>query len=289
MSYNRRQFLQSLGLAGAGSLLAKKDLFALTAAKGNLGPYGLQLWSVQNEMAADPKGVLKKVASYGYRQIESFEGKMGMFWGMTPGDFRNYSNDLGMQVISSHFDDIYNNSFDKKAADAGSIGMKYLISPSESGARTADDFKKLADRFNECGKICKKNGLKFGYHNHDVIFKPVDNQVPMDILLANTDPENVVFEMDIYWAVTAGADPQKYLRDYKGRFRLCHVKDRIKGATERDASCIVGEGSIDFPLILHTARACGVKYYIVEQERFDNTTPLLSAAADAKYLADIKI
>ena len=290
MNYKRREFLKS------GSMLAASFAFAPAISKlisedmntAKLDKFGIQLWTVKKALEADPHGVLKQLSADGYKQIESFEGKNGMFWGMTPADFKKYVDSLGMTIISSHCNDIYKDSFEKKAADAGSIGLKYLISPSESGAKTVDDFKKLADRFNQCGEICKKYGLQFGYHNHDAIFKPVDNQLPMDILLANTDKKNVTYEMDIYWVVTAGQDPEAWLKKYNGRFQLCHIKDRIKGATERDASCIIGQGSIDFAKIVKTAKATGVKYYIVEQERYDNTTEMDCAKADADYLKTFK-
>jgi len=207
---------------------------------------------------------------------------------MTLADFKKYVDDLGMTTISSHCNDIYKDSFEKKAVDAGSIGIKYLISPSESGAKTVDDFKKLADRFNQCGQISKKNGFHFGYHNHSAIFKSIDHQVPLDILLANTNKDTVTYEMDIYWVVTAKQDPEEWLKKYKDRFRLCHIKDRIKGSTEEDASCILGEGSIDFKKILDTAEDNGMKYYIVEQERYDNSTEMDSAKADAEYLKKFK-
>lgn len=286
MPVSRRKFLQTSGLITAAGLISANELFA---SNSKLKNYGLQLWTVKEDMAKDPKGVLKQVASFGYTQIESFEGSMGMFWGMTPADFKNYVDGLGMKAISSHCNDIYNNSFEQKASDAATAGLKYLISPSESGAKTADDFKKLANRFNECGEICKKHGLQFGYHNHDAVFKPTDNQVPLDILLNNTDKNNVVFEMDIYWVVTAGADPITYLKKYSGRFKLGHIKDRIKNATGEDESCIAGEGSIDFPKILTVAKNNGMEYFIIEQERFDNSTPLESAKADAKYMSSLSI
>jgi sugar phosphate isomerase/epimerase len=95
--------------------------------------------------------------------------------------------------------------------------------------------------------------------------------------------------MDIYWVVTAGADPVAYLNKYKGRFKLGHIKDRMKNTKEKDASCILGEGSIDYPSILKQARANGMEYFIVEQERYDNTTQLDSAKADAKYMSMLSI
>ncbi|MGI8950468.1 MAG: sugar phosphate isomerase/epimerase family protein [Chitinophagaceae bacterium] len=289
MPYNRRKFLQTTGLFAAGSVFAK-NAFAANG-KSKLLNVGLQLWTVKEDMAKDPKNVLKQVASFGYTQIESFEGDQGMFWGMKPMEFKKYVDGLGMTAVSSHCNDIYKDSFKAKAEDAAKAGLKFLISPSESNAKSVDDFKKLADRFNACGEICKSNGLRFGYHNHDAIFKPVSDQIPMDILLANTDKNLVVYEMDIYWVITAGADPKKYLKQYNDRFKLCHIKDRMKNADpkEEDASCIVGEGSIDFAAILRTAKDNGVRYYIVEQERFDNSTPLQSAEADVKYLKNLNI
>jgi sugar phosphate isomerase/epimerase len=286
MSITRRKFLQTGSLLTAAGLMNLNKVFARKAVLKN---YGLQLWTVKEDMAKDPQGVLKQVASFGYTQIESFEGGKGMFWGMTPADFKKYVSSLGMTAVSSHCNDIYKESFEKKAAESAEAGLKFLISPSESGAKTIDDYKKLANRFNECGAICKKNGLLFGYHNHDAIFKPIDNQIPMELLLDSTDKDTVVFEMDIYWVVTAGADPVAYLKKYKNRFRLGHVKDRIKNASEHDASCILGEGSIDFPKILDEAKEKGMEYFIVEQERFDNSTPLKSAEADAKYLSTINL
>ena len=106
--------------------------------------------------------------------------------------------------------------------------------------------------------------------------------------MENTSPDLVDFEMDIYWVVTGKQDPEAWLNKYPNRFRLCHVKDRIKGSTEHDATCILGEGSIDFPKILKTAKKDGMQYYVVEHERYDNTTPLKAVEADAVYMKKLK-
>jgi sugar phosphate isomerase/epimerase len=287
MSYDRRKFLQTSGMFAAGALLANKQLFA--ANSNALKNYGLQLWTVKEDMAKDAKGTLQKIASYGYNQIESFEGAHGMFWGMSPADFKKYMDDLGMKIISSHCN--IGADFEKKAADAASIGMKYLICPYKGPQKTIDDFKKIADEFNAKGEICKKNGIRFAYHNHGYSFQQLEGQMPQNVMMDNTNPDTVDFEMDIYWVITGGADPVKYLQQYKNRFRLCHVKDREKGAAagEGEASCILGEGSIDYPSLLNTAKKCGMEYYIVEQEKFTNTTQLLSSQADAKYMAGLKL
>ncbi len=251
-----------------------------------LKAFGIQLWTVKTALAKDPKGVLKQLGADGYKLIESFEGKMGMFWGMSNTDFKKYMDDLGTTIISSHCD--INKDFEKKADEATAIGMKYLICPFIAVQKTMDDYKKIAEQFNKCGAICKKAGIRFAYHNHDHDFKVIDGQVVEDLYMQNTDPSIVDFEMDIYWVVTAGQDPEAWMKKYKNRFRLGHVKDRIKGATERDASCILGQGSIDFPKILKTAKKNGMQYYILEQERYDNSTEMDSAKADAEYLKKLK-
>ncbi|CAN5592086.1 sugar phosphate isomerase/epimerase [soil metagenome] len=286
MSYSRRKFLQTSGLLGAGALLASNNLFA---AKQPLTNFGIQLWTVQGDMGKDAAGTLKALASYGYKQIEGFEGNQGMFWGMTVGDMKKYMDDLGMSMISSHCN--INDKFEIKAANAANMGMKYLICPYLGPQKTIDDYKKAADNFNAKGEICKKNGIRFAYHNHGYSFKETDGQMPQDVMITGTDPDLVDFEMDMYWVVTGGANIDDYLKKYKGRWKLCHVKDRSKtaAATENDASVIVGTGSIDYPSILPKAKKYGVEYFIVEQEKFEGTTPMASAEADAKYMATLKV
>ena len=289
MNYNRRDFMRVGGNLAAGFALAPLacNLMHKEDEGDRLKAFGIQLWTVKTALAKDPQAVLKQLASDGYKQIESFEDKkLGIFWGMSNTDFKKYMDDLGMTIISSHCD--INKDFEKKANDAAAIGMKYLLCPSIGVQKTTDDYKKIAAQFNQCGEICKKAGIRFGYHNHDHDFKVTDGQVVEDFYLQNTDPSLVDFEMDIYWVVTAGLDPEAWMKKYKNRFRLCHIKDRIKGATERDASCILGQGSINYPKILKTAKHHDMQYYIVEQERYDNTTEMDCAKADAEYLKKIK-
>jgi sugar phosphate isomerase/epimerase len=287
MNYKRRDFIK-LG----GSLAASIALAPLAAEVLNqdnnakLDQFGIQLWTVKNALGKDPQGVLKQLSEDGYKQIESFEGSKGMFWGMSNTDFKKYMDDLGMTIISSHCNT--NKDFEKKAGEASAIGMKYLLNAFVPVQKTVDDYKKVAEQFNKNGEACKKAGIRFGYHNHAHDFKIVDGQSAMDIYLQNTDPGLVDFEMDIYWVVTAKQDSEEWLKKYKNRFRLCHIKDRIKGSTEEDASCILGEGSIDFAKIIKTAKDNGMQYYIVEQERYDNTTEMDCAKADAAYLKTFK-
>jgi sugar phosphate isomerase/epimerase len=292
MNYNRRKFLKQTAGVGSGIALASFAGNLLSAEmfleeKKKIKSFGLQLWSVRDDMAKDPKGVLKQLAAAGYKQIESFEGAKGIFWGMSNTEFKSYMDEIGMTIVSSHCD--INKDFEKKAAEAAAIGMKYLMCPHKGAQKSIDAYKKFADEFNQKGEICKKNGIRFAYHNHDYSFKPMDGQMPQDVMMQNTDASLVDFEMDIYWVVTGGQDPETWFKKYPNRFRACHVKDRIKNSTEHDASCVLGEGSIDYPKILKTAKTSGVEYFIVEHERWDNTTPLKAAEADAAYMKKLKI
>jgi len=285
----RNEFLKlSGGLALAG-LASKSGFASLAGESAKLKNFGIQLWSVRDDLAKDPKGVLKQLSSYGYKQIESFEGGKGMFWGMSNTEFKAEMDKLGMKIISSHCD--ISKDFEKKAADAAAIGMKYLICPYKGPQKDLDAFKKFADEFNQKGEICKKNGIRFAYHNHDYSFVTMNGETGQDVMMKNTDASLVDFELDMYWVVAAGQDIETWLKKYPKRFRLCHVKDRKKDAplTEKDASVVVGTGSIDYPKILKTAKKQGMEYYIVEQEKWEGTTPMQAAQADAVYMKTLSI
>lgn len=252
--------------------------------------FGLQLYTLRDDMPKDPRGVLKQVASFGYKQIESYEhDKLGIFWGMSHTEFKSYMDELGMTIVSAHCD--IKKNFEQKAEQAAAIGMKYLICPYIGPQKSIDEYKKYAEQFNKAGEICKKNGIRFAYHNHDYSFKKMDGQYPQEVMMDNTDSSMVDYEMDIYWVVAANEDPEAWMKKYKNRFRLCHVKDRSKtpGANNGENSVVVGTGTIDFPKILKAAKSNGMDYYIVEQEAYKGTTPLEAVAANAVYMKSIAI
>lgn len=288
----RREFIKTTGIITSGMVLSNylSACGSATASNDISKNFGLQLYTLRDVMPNDPKGTLKQVASFGYKQIEGYEHNgMSMFWGMKNTEFKKLMDDLGMKMISSHCN--INQEFERKAAEAAEIGMQYLLCAYLGPQKTIDDFKKFAETFNQRGEICRKNGIKFGYHNHDYGFVQLEGQYPQDVLMQNTDKNLVDFEMDIYWVVTAGQDPIAWMNKYPDRFKLCHVKDRKKGAplSDRDASVILGTGGIDFKKILKEAEAKGMQYYIVEQEAYENTTPLDAAKADAEYLKNFRL
>ncbi len=300
MQRKRRTFLQTAGIMTAGSLIIpqwacsgspKETADNTTAAdtpKPSLDNFGIQLYTLRDVIPNDPKGTLQQISNLGFTQIEGYEhSEQGMFWNMPHTDFKKYLDDIGLTMVSSHCD--INKDFEAKAAQAAEIGMKYLICPSIGAQTSVEAWKNVTDKFNKCGEICQQNGIRFAYHNHAYSFKAFTGMIPHDFMMENTDPALVDFEMDIYWVVTGGADPVEYLTKYPNRFRLCHVKDRMKTATpeEREASCDLGTGMIDFPKILKVAADNGMQYFILEQERYDNSTPMKSAAVGAEYLKNL--
>jgi len=287
----RRDFLQSTGMAVSGIFLSSYLPACKSAAvsKDVKDNFGLQLYTLRDVLPKDPKAVLKQVASFGYKQIESYDhDQLGIFWGMKNTEFKKLMDDLGMKIVSSHCD--MNKDFERKAAEAAEIGMAYLLCPYLGAQKKIDDFKKFADTFNQKGEICKKNGIRFGYHNHDYSFVPLEGQYPQDVMMQNTDKNLVDYEMDIYWVVTAGQDPIAWIDKYPGRFKLSHIKDRKRGVapSEREVSVVLGTGSIDFQKIIKEARSKGMDYYFVEQEAYENTTPIDATRADAEYMKNFK-
>jgi len=296
MKNNRRTFVKLGGTLAAGSMVLPHWACKNTAAKttsavkasGGLDKFGIQLYTLRDDMPKDPKGVIQKLASYGYTQIEGYEGKQGLFWDMGHKDFKTFLDDTGVKMVSAHCN--IRENFEQKVEQAAEIDMEYLVCPYIGPQKSIGDWEKVCDLFNKCGEICKKNGIKFAYHNHAYTFKAFTGMIPHDFLMDNTHPDLVDHEMDIYWVVTGGADPIEYLKKYSGRFRLCHVKDRLKDAgDEQSASCDLGTGIIDFPKILNVAKEHGMKYFIVEQERYDNSTPMQSAQTGAAYMKQLAL
>jgi len=168
--------------------------------------------------------------------------------------------------------------------DAKVIGHEFItVASLPRGARTtADDWKQLAARFNKAGAACKADGFRFAFHNHNDIVRKTGDVLPIDILMKETDPALVSYEMDIYWAVNGGADPLQLLAAYPGRFAIFHAKDSMGPPDHKMAD--VGAGVIDFKTIF--ARAKGVEHYFVEHD--NPPDPMASAAASYKYLSNLE-
>lgn len=320
MKQSRRNFLLKTGLFAVSAPILGQSLLSCTSATKTtevtdtlsgtgIDKFGIQLWTVKEDMAKDPLATLKALSSDGYKQIESFGGDKGIFWGYTPTEFKKILDDLGLEIVSSHVNPAYTTDlsleeeFKKLSADAASIGVKYLINPFPGELKTDAEWQKVAEGLNKQGQITKAAGLKTGYHNHHIEFLPTaEGSIPEELLLKGTDKDLVDFELDLYWNIKAGQQPADWFTNYADRYKLVHVKDLYKAekvaeieAAEKaegfwpaGASTTIGNGRIDFPTILKDAKNHGVEYFIVEQERFDDSTPLQDVKKDAEYMKSFK-
>jgi sugar phosphate isomerase/epimerase len=296
---NRRSFLQASALAGT-ALFLSPTLFANNkTSKKNIG---IQLYSVRDEMKKDPLDTLKKVAEMGYKNVEHANYVDGKFYGYSPTEFRKILDDLGLAMPSGHtvmggqhWDAAKNDFTDvwkKTVEDAALLGQKYVVSPwlDVSLRKNFDDCKRFMEVFNKSGELCKKSGMKFGYHNHDFEFSLRLTSVKVyDIILQNTDPNLVAQQLDIGNMYNGGGRAVDLLKQYPGRFELMHVKDEIKGEKEAFESTILGTGIIGVADVLKlAAKSGGTTEYIVEQESYQGKSPLDSMKADLEWIKKAK-
>ena len=240
---------------------------------------GIQLYSLRNTVTTDTLDTLVKLSQIGYNSIEAY-GFDGEFFGYAAKKFRTVVEDLGMKLTSTHTGITLDNA-PLYAEEAAIAGLEFLILPSFMGRpdKSRDDFKRMAEEMNRIGEIVNQAGLRFGYHNHDFEFVTSEEGLLYDILLDETDPELVSFQLDIFWMVKGGQDPLKYFERYPGRFETWHVKDMA----EDGKSTIVGKGSIDYQKIFDQAELSGLKRFFVEQEQYKKL-PIEDVAESYMYI-----
>lgn len=294
---DRRKFIKTSTYVAAGSLLisplactSKKEGVEATAdaiageAKEVLKTkeIGVQVYSAREQLAEDFAGTMEKLAEIGYKHIEAYGlGTDGMFLEkMTPGDYSKVVGDLGMELVSTHCRYFTTEDAQKMIDASSTAGIKYTIIPSLPNElkESVDTYKQVADNLNKVGEMFKAAGLKFGYHNHAFEFEQKEGQIPLEIMLNETQPDLVTFEADLYWVTRGGANPMDLINKYPGRFGLFHVKD----AAEDLEQTTVGTGIIDFETILNARETAGLDYYFVEDERTDD--PFANLKANFDYL-----
>lgn len=287
MNYSRRSFLKTSGALASGLALGSMPFLKSCAspeAEASHSPFGLQLYTLRDVIGADPEGVIRQVAGFGYKQIESYEGRQGMFWGMGNTGFKQFLDDLGLDMISTHANVFQN--YEQKVEELAEIGVPYIVCPWIGPQENLDAYKQMAETFNRLGEIANASGVKFAYHNHAYTFPEVEGEVPQAVLMDETDPNLVEFQMDIYWFVAAGQDPIEWIRKYPNRHSTCHVKDYSGG--ENPESVVLGTGTIDFASVLQAGNENGMVYNIVEQEAYTGTTPLDAVEANAEFMRQFR-
>jgi sugar phosphate isomerase/epimerase len=253
----------------------------------------LQLYTVRRIVDQDPARVLKEVEAAGYKEIETGSDDLDKIW---PALRETRLKPVGVHLPPDYF----LRQQDKLGAayeDAKKRGFEYVIcpwiDPKDRGGVEA--IKKLAANLNKAGEQATGAGLKLCYHNHAFEFAPAGGAGGMliDVLMANTDPKHVGWEMDIFWVSVTGHDPVDLLRKYSQRVALMHVKDLAAGVPQRFDEQVpktafkeAGAGTLDLKKILHAATQAGVKHFFVEQDETPGD-PMASAKMSASYLKSL--
>lgn len=259
----RRNFIKTSAFATAGILASVPYFLQATEGKSRLKNFGFISGIAGEAMKADWKGTLKKAAEFGFTEIEG-----GSNYASSPKEFLDYCKEIGIKPIASGTD---LNSLIKEPqkffVQQNELKMKYLVCYwpwLTGGPFMLEDCKKSVDLLNELGEKANSNDLQLLWHNHDKEFHEMEDGLPFDYLMKNTDPKLVQCELDIYWVKKGGGDPLAVLKKYAGRFPILHVKDMAPGP-EQDFIC-PGSGIIDFGPIFLEAKKQGIEHYFVERD-----------------------
>lgn len=287
---NRRSFLAtgSVLLAGAMCRAPAAETQPIAAASRRRGArlerIGIQLYAVRGEMRRDFEGTLRRLADIGYREVE-FAG----YYDRSPAELRAILDRHGITAPSTHigYDALTAAGWERVLDDAAARGHAFVTVPwLPVGVRgTVESWRAVARRFNQIARAARDRGLRFAYHNHEFEFTPVGGIVPFDLLLRETDPALVSFQMDLYWVVKGGGDPLAYMRAHPGRFSMLHVKD--SSGPPAHAQVDVGRGTIDFAAILRLATdQQALRHVFVEHDQPDDAMAFARSSFD--YLKSLE-
>lgn len=275
---SRRSFLRTSAALLPAFALASRRAWALSSF-----PIGLQLYTLRKLAERDLPDVLEQVHRIGYTEVETYDA----VYSYAADALRHMLADAGLAAPSGHF--AYE-KFDTYFDYARSLGMSWMVISAIPSALwgSADGFATAAKQFNVWGQKAKDMGMRFAFHNHDYEFRPLPNhKTGYDVLVEQTDPSLVFFEVDCYWAAQAGLDPVALIRGVGHRVKMLHLKDRKPGfppsfEMNQDSAHFVpvGKGSLDWKAILAEAQTVGVEHYFVEQ---DQTTGSPYDAIKASY------
>ena len=288
---NRRRFLETAATISAATLFSSR--FGWAAGEHQINKVGVQLYTVRDLMKEDFDGTIAKVAQVGYKEVE-FAG----YFGHTAQQVKDILQKNGLTAPSTHVQyDELDEKFPSVIEFSKAVGMDYIVCPwiPEELRKSPDIWKQASEKFNKCGEQTKKAGIQFGYHNHWFEFLPTNGKLPYDELLKLCDAKLVKMEMDLCWAVAAGADPVKYFEKYPGRFPLVHVKDLktkpkiTSGGAQNYGDTVdlteVGSGIIDWKRIFAHSQQAGIKHYIVEHDH--PKQPIESITKSYQYLSTL--
>jgi sugar phosphate isomerase/epimerase len=242
------------------------------------GPVGLQLYSLRNQFAKDIPDTLDKVKAFGFQYVE-----LAGTYGQTPAQFKAALDARGLKPVGDHFPfDEFRTNIDAIVREAKALGLKNAgcawIPHDDKAPFTEARCREAIDVFNHAGEVLAKNGIHFYYHCHGYEFVPHGQGTLFDLLMTETKPKFVSFEMDIFWVFHAGQDPVQLLAKYGKRWTMMHLKGMregtptglLTGHSSITNDVPVGTGKMDCLPILREAKKIGVKWYIIEDESPDS-------------------
>jgi sugar phosphate isomerase/epimerase len=288
MRRDRRSLLKCLAAGLMGATIPASDSPA--AMRQVTRQWGVQLYTVRSQIAADAANTLKRIADIGYRELEVLQATLPV---VAP-----IASALGLSLVSAHLDGptAKGDGLEAFLADAKRVGLRDLVVPSiAQGDRPSDraGSAAVAARLSRMAQTAAAAGLQLCYHNHAFEFgRDRDGTRWLDVLMRGTAEAGMQLQLDVFWASIAGADPVALLRQYKGRVASLHLKDKAPGtgttlvesAVPRTAFVEVGAGALDFPAVLAAAREAGVRHYFVEQDQTPGD-PVESLRKSYAYLA----
>jgi sugar phosphate isomerase/epimerase len=239
---------------------------------GFKGPLGLQLYSLREQFAKDVPGTLDKVRDFGFKYVE-----LAGTYGLSPAKFKAELDARGLKAESGHYPyERFRDDIDGIVKDSKTLGLKYAGCAwiAHQGDFTEKDCREAAKVFNNAGEVLARHGISFFYHTHGYEFQPYGSQTLFDLMLAETKPEFVSYEMDIFWVVHGGQNPVSLFQKYGDRFKLVHLKDMrpgtptglLTGSSDVRNDVALGKGTINYQRILPAAQKAGVKWYFIEDE-----------------------
>jgi sugar phosphate isomerase/epimerase len=253
----------------------------------------IQLWTFAEYIGfgTDPatidrtREVFAALSEIGYRNVEPFT-----LSGLSAEEYRALLDEYGLKASARHVNvGTPQSPVDLQAIldENATLGIRYFGSGATPNYATEAEWVAYAEYLDELGAQARMQGQSLMVHNHNWEFQDVfGDHTAYDLLLANTDPKNVVFQLDLYWVTNGGGDPVALLEQYGNRIQLFHVKDMAAGPFPGRIE-IVGEGVIDFPTIFAAAGG-GIRYYVVEHDpRFGDPTfdPFEAAEKGFAYLS----
>jgi len=232
--------------------------------------------------------VFLRLAQMGYTGVEAISYADGKFSGLAPAEFRQEVEEAGLKIISSHANhglsqaELSSGDFssalkwwDACIAAHNAAGIPRIVMTSSPLPASEAELKVQAAYLDAIGAKCREAGIRFGYHSHDHEFVKVGDTTMLDYYISHTAPENVFFQMDVYWAVIGNASPVEYFNKYPGRFELPHIKDKYE---------IGQSGMVNFEAIFNNAARAGMKGYVVELEYASTPNILRGLRESALYL-----